>query len=111
MTHAVEGACLIIASSLITLRPLFRGIKARVNDLSGTSKQSTCRHSGVSGKGFAAASSNQSQVECIISTRPSHDGTVWDDHRLAGLAELEGDIYVEKRIEVFVSDAGPKAMT
>lgn len=109
MTHAVEGACLIIASSLITLRPLFRSVKARVNDITGHSKSfGASRHSRLSSRGFAAASSNQSQVECVISTRLSHDGTCGNDRTVPGYVELEGDIVVQKTIQVSISNANAK---
>lgn len=111
MTHAVEGACLIIASSLTTLRPLFRSVKARVNDMTGHGASS--RRLSSRGGGFAGASS---QVQCIISTRLSHDGTLsGGDHddqagppKKGGYAEMEGDIVVQKTIQVSISDAAAK---
>lgn len=115
MTHALEGSCLIIASSLVTLRPLFRGIKARVTDLSGGSHHSSKYVTRLSSRAFATASTNQTQVECIISTRLSHEldgGACWNDlpHR-NGVAELEGDIYVHKTIKVSIEDARPAQAT
>lgn len=113
MTHAVEGACLIIASSLTTLRPLFRSVKARVNDMTGHGASS--RRLSSRGGGFTGASS---QVQCIISTRLSHDGTLsggrdHDEHHQTvapggKYADMEGDIVVQKTIQVSISDAAAR---
>lgn len=43
MTHAAEGSTLLISTSLVTLRPLFRGIRQHVTEISMATGSSSRR--------------------------------------------------------------------